>query len=149
MPTRPWGEGGGPSWTVEAGTQGRSSPRAPTHLGGRGNGPGAALLAPQRPQRRVPRMEEEAPLASRWGWRGDRMNECGPSVVPGGLRVPGSAPPGPRVTGWSSPPGDPSFHVEASLCACLGVGAMLGSSRAELAGLSPGGNLFLINLKGK
>lgn len=94
-------------------------------------------------------MEEGAPLASRRGRRGDRTNECSPSAVPAGSHVPGSAPASPRAAGWSLPPEDPSFHVEASLYACLGVGAVLGSSRAELVGLSPGDNLFLINLKGK
>lgn len=42
----------------------------------------------------------------------------------------GLPPPGPWAAGWSSPPEDPSFHVEASLCACLGVSAVLGPSRA-------------------
>lgn len=66
----------------------------------------------------------------------------------------GLPPPVPRAAGWSSPPEDPSFHVEASLCAYLGVGAVLGPSHAGFQPCQVGGpeswrQPILNQLKGK
>lgn len=118
MPTHLQGEGGGPSWKVEARAQRKSCPRAPRLPGGIGNeetDPGAVLLAPQRPQCRVPRMEEGAPLASGWDRETGRVSTspllCQRARVSLGLPRPGS-----RAAGWASPPEHPTFHMEASLC---------------------------------